>query len=602
MAVFTRNIPARGALIALLLLGSCAPGSDDGAKYLLLSDRYEPYAIVENGLDDSLTYDFRMYEPADYENISNVDLSYTLELGGTPRDVYFLFTNVNASSDTSYPSIGNSTESLMQGTVPEAVEKKAGPEENDTGIRGKPEAREFNRNPFGFLSRINPVTLLLGIVPPPEPRLDESGDKKSFAINSPALLAATCRLVRPVDTAHGQKTLNIWVADNCWHIGGTKTPKVTPLMVEAMADAFLVDGDDNDIYDWVTGIFGEEWGGAIPPFAAELVIPENDEITILLYDIDDDNSTSGGILGYFWAKDNFKKSAVSYSNERIMFYMDALLLATPEGAWDIGDRWPAEIISALAHELQHMIHFHQKSILRAGGAGTETWIDEMCSLSAEDLVSRRMAVNGPRGALHSSADCVPDDSDPTRFDGKISKGRIPLYNYYNEYSVTRWYDGSNVLVSYALNYALGSYLARNFGGATFFRDVVWNPYTDEGAVEYALERGGSADAFGTILRKWAVANMLSDARIDMPDYRYNNEDTWFESFMDALAYNIGSIDLYRYTYTARNHTGPYIYTVMPAMPMQPASTIYYRAAAGLTGTRAWNIKMKSNVRLTVLIR
>ncbi|MBN2077688.1 MAG: hypothetical protein JW838_01900 [Spirochaetes bacterium] len=601
MAGFTRNIPLHGALLALLFLGHCAPEPEDRTKYLLLAERYEPYRIVENGLNDSLPYDFRMYEPTDYDNISKVNLSYTLELGDTPRDVYFLFTNVSTSSDTSYPAMENPSPGLIQGIVPETLEEKTGPEESDAGIRGKPEVREFNRNPFHFLSKINPVTLLLGIVPPPEQRLDESGNPGSFKIDSRTSLNAHCRLVRPVNTAQGLKTLNIWVADNCWHIGGTKTPKVTPAMVEDIADKFLQDGDDNDIYDWVTGIFGEEWSGDIPAFAADLVIPPNDEITILLYDIDNDNSTTGGILGYFWAKDNFKKSEVPYSNERIMFYMDALLLATPEGAWDISDRWPAEIISALAHELQHMIHFHQKNILRAGGAGTETWIDEMCSLTAEDLVSKRMAVNGPRGALHSSAACVPASDDP-KWPLTISRGRIPLFNYYNEYSVTRWYDGSNVLVSYALNYALGSYLARNFGGAAFFRKVVWNPYTDEGAVEYALEQNGAPDAFGTILRKWSIANLLSDALIDRPDYRYNNEDAWFSSFMDALEYNVGSIDLYRYTYTVKNHAGPYIYTTMPSMPMQPASTIYYRAAAGHTGTRTWNIKMKSNVRLTVLIR
>jgi len=44
-------------------------------------------------------------------------------------------------------------------------------------------------------------------------------------------------------------------------------------------------------------------------------------------DLGDDNSKTGGIMGYFYSKDNFKESAVSGSNEQIMFYIDSILFA-----------------------------------------------------------------------------------------------------------------------------------------------------------------------------------------------------------------------------------------------------------------------------------
>ena len=31
-------------------------------------------------------------------------------------------------------------------------------------------------------------------------------------------------------------------------------------MVDAMGEQFLKAGEDNDIYDWVTGIYGDPWG------------------------------------------------------------------------------------------------------------------------------------------------------------------------------------------------------------------------------------------------------------------------------------------------------------------------------------------------------
>jgi len=87
--------------------------------------------------------------------------------------------------------------------------------------------------------------------------------------------------------------LNVWVSDDSFDGPGcTKARCVTQTMVDALADQFLKTGSDNDIYDWVTNIYGEEWGSDAQVKYSNL-IAANSEITILLTDIDNDNSPNG---------------------------------------------------------------------------------------------------------------------------------------------------------------------------------------------------------------------------------------------------------------------------------------------------------------------
>jgi hypothetical protein len=107
---------------------------------------------------------------------------------------------------------------------------------------------------------------------------------------------ATSRKVLTASSPFGQKTLNIWVSNDSFGAGCAKSKCVTQTMVNALANSFLKEGNDNDIYDWVTNIYGAEWGGHTD---ASLITPNN-EITILLTDIGNDNSTTGGVVGYFF--------------------------------------------------------------------------------------------------------------------------------------------------------------------------------------------------------------------------------------------------------------------------------------------------------------
>ena len=609
--------------LSIFVLAGCKSekSNDAATSLLLLIDRYTEVGPRSDSYSSATGYQYFIKDPYQEQlNGQNVSFQYTFNTGTSTKDIYFIFTNISPNASSSYPIVSDPDQNISQNIMPETGGKLKSKLVNidKFGIRGKPEISEFNRNPYAFLDKINPVKILLNnIASPVGPQYDfKDSSTQAFKIDPTTSVAATCRLVRgPIDTAYGPKILNIWVADDCWHDGGTKTHKMTPAMVTALADKFLyTDNHDDDIYDWVTNIFGEEWGDySSSPLSQEdkdKLITANNEITILLYDINNEDYSHGAILGFFWSKDNFKNTAFPYSNQRIMFYLDAVLLATPINA---DYNWPAEIVSTLAHEFQHMIHFYQKNVLRHyNDKGTETWIDEMCSMATEDMVSNRIGVNGPRGSQYSKADFTADLTDP--YHPNVSFGRLGLYNFYNDISVTAWYSGS---ISYAINYAFGAYLSRNYGGAKFFHDIVYNSYTDYRAIEDALSKSadGSGETFGSILQKWAIANLLSDTNNTENGYKYNkNDTTWFTSNTNppTVEYNVGSINLFMSKARLCNadysvcitQTGPYIYSTMPSGTMPQASNEYYHAAT-LTGShtsQTWNIKLKSTVRLTVLAK
>jgi hypothetical protein len=200
-----------------------------------------------------------------------------------------------------------------------------------------------------------------------------------------------------------------------------------------------------------------------------------------------------------------------------------------------------------------------------------------------------MQVNGPRGVSYSIGSAGPSNN---------TNGRLPEYNYYNDIALTDWIPNSTR--PYAINYAFGAYLARNFGGAPFLRDIVQNSATDYRAIEYALSRQGFAENFASVLRKWAAANLLSDSTSPPAGYYQYNRGTWFTSSLSSISYNLGSINLYNYRYGLQ--TGPYIYTTMPPDPQPKNSNIYYLAGTNKTGSLIYKLDLPKEIKLTVVVK
>jgi len=539
-------------------------------------------------------------------------LLYTVNLNSSVKDVYFIFSNVDRYNDRIKPSVQvlSSTKGVrsLSGAAKglTALDLSAGSEQ-PAGYRGRPNVTEFNNSP---VKRPPAGVKSLGnyYESPSMAVSDTVGKTETFydldSSNNPVEIYATCRAVfADTDPGGTGKTLNIWVANDCWEgaLSG-KANLVTQSMVNNLQANFLKSGTGNDVYDWVTAIFGQEWGS----HSYSNLIPPDDNITIILYDIDNDNSTTGGVLGFFWAKDNYKRTApgtdpiLDYSNERIMFYIDSVMYAEPESEdsdpdgsiWGPTDYWPLETVSTLAHEFQHMIHFYQHSVLM--GANTETWINELCSMATEDIVSYKLGTPGPRGV---------DSTDPTA-GSRWLQGRLNRYNYKDYLDVTKWLSGNDVLYSYSITYSFGAYLIRNFGGATFLKNTVQNSENSgSDMVTYALRLAGDPnDSMANRLGDWAAAAMLSKFT-DLPaDYRYN-AGAWFTSSSGGVNYKLGSINMYNYTYLGV--TGPYVFDSSNydgISKIEASSNTIYRAGQNLTGKNRFLIAVPANTGLTVVVR
>lgn len=530
-----------------------------------------------------------------------------LDLGTAVRDVYLVFSNTSASNTSTQPrslAAEISHEEAMAQAELEAQATAEWARQSGRGLSGRPDVSLFNSTPrtYGapFIHENTASRALAGVSPVPQPLLDVVGDTASFRLNlsGSSLSSATCR---KVVTAQG-KTLNIWVANNAWSgpPGCTRANCVSQAMVDALAGEFLADGTDNDIYEWVTNIFGAEWG---PHSLANLISPA-DEITILLYDIDADNSTNGGTLGYYWSKDAYLSSSISGSNERLMFYFDSVLFAQKDGlTWNLSDSWPQEMVGTLAHEFLHMIHFYQKQI-RHDLFSTETWLNEMCAMAAEDLLQTKAGFLGPRGV---------DWTDGTAGLFGNVEGRLPRFDRFTYIPVSAWMSGSidaagdtNQLNSYSVNYAFGSYLLRNFGGASLFRQIVQNNKDGRAAITQALaDTGQGSETFETLLRKWAAAVLLSDdPSTDVPvDYRYNTGG-FSTTGIGGIDYDLGSINLFNYHFDGL--LGPKIYDTLPPSDSKAGTyqgaNFFYRLGSDLTGEISRDLTLPKGTKLTVVVK
>ena len=426
-------------------------------------------------------------------------------------------------------------------------------------------------------------------------------------------IPATARKV----VSDGTTTVAVWVADADWATacepdagdGGWDAAggALRPQGVRHPGDGgrggarFLQPGAGNDIYDWITAIFGDPWGAARHPDPASRRGRRRDSHPAVRHFRRRRPRTGRAAdrIGFFWAKDNFLRDPehplFSLSNERLMFYLDAPILTIAEGeTWEVTDRAPSIMIGTLAHEFQHMIHFYQKPILR--GAGSEAWLNEMSSEVAEDLIADKMEGDGPRSV---------DYSDPTAGAPGNFRGRLPGFNLYNDIQVTRW-DG--LLANYDINYALGAYLARNYGGAALFSAIVQNEHSGTAAIEAALQDLGHDVSFGQALQNWGAAVLLSDDTSAPVPYRYN-AGGWITSRTGGTEFRLGSIDLHHYVYGPPRvpgrlaWEGPYLHSLNSLNERsQPPHSVAYTTLGRNSGTMRLSVSAVGDNRITAVVK
>ena len=526
------------------------------------------------------------------------DIRYEIEITENPVDIIFSFTNVNQYTGSETPDVaaGSITVNGRAFSAPLPVNFQS-PGDTSGTLLGFIEASTRD-----LVKRLAVSPMSRNTFPPHgEPVFDAVDDTQSFQVfleNSLVSQNASCKSVTgPVSTAMEDRTLNIWVADDCWwESGSTKKHYITQEMVTALEDAFLTSGADNDIFDWTTAILGAEWGDT----AYSKLIPFNREITILLDDIDDDNSDNGGFVGYFWPGNNYTMADLPESNERIMFVVDAVMYASPSldgsstaaspGDWTDTAYWPKIVFSTLAHEFQHMIHFYQKTIKANAQEDTETWINEMCSQLVEDFLADKIGVEGPRGVL---------PGDGTAGSPGNTQGRLPWFNQYLFRSLIVDSPQPFDLPDYSVAYAFGAWLARNYGGVDFLNKVVTSPLSDKEAIEQAVRAyTGKDESFERLLQRWGGAIFLSDKTQAPPLYQYNRGE-WFTSVKNGIEYHLGSINLFNYDPVPEFADSPF---QLSNGLTSPGSNVYLLAKENALGKLSWDIFVPEDVRLTVIFK
>ncbi len=320
---------------------------------------------------------------------------------------------------------------------------------------------------------------------------------------SGSINATVKRVISNVDTSLGKRDLVIWLESN--------NNEVSQADIDNLANMFLKEGGDNDIFDWVTNVYGKEWDSDAKEADSHL-ITYNSTIDILLY-----NMSSSNIAGYFWAKDNFQKSTISASNEKLMFYINTQLLSSNS----------KETYTTLAHEFQHMIHFYQRSVLR--GIEDSTWFDELMSEATEDLIATKIAYYGPRNV---------NPYDGSAGGNGNSGGRFPNFNRYITSSLTNW---SNSVQDYSKVSSFGAYLLRNYDGANFLNRLMYSDNRDS----YAISQVTGISDFQTIIRDWGSAVILS-SQTDAPNKLEYNFGTFKNSEFGSSTYQLGSINFFNY--------------------------------------------------------
>lgn len=422
------------------------------------------------------------------------------------------------------------------------------------------------------------------------PSVTQVGSVFSFECTDGRLEPITLRAYSGlIATNNGNRALRIWVADNLWHSGGSKVNLVTQEMVDVLQNKFLQAGADNDIYDWVTNVFGAEWG---EHEYANLLSPTG-IIDIVLKDIENDNNTTGGTtFGYFWAANNYTDSV----NKMIAFVIDGLLFATKEEestVWSVHDYFPGEIISTISHEFQHMIHFYQH--LGEERENKETWLDELLSMSAEDMLGDKIFANGPRGVKYD---------DYTAGSSGILNGRLPLFNEYNSNSLITWVTSpaDRLYSEYSSSYAFGAYLLRNYG-VEVLKNIYAASEPGMGAVVTAVSSitGNRSLGVQELLERWGASVLFSDST-QAPFFMRYNSGYSFVSRLNDIKYQLGSINLYNYKY--ENKTGPRINLTLATDQVYPQmSNTYYLATTGVTGgSFNCQVELSSGISVTAVIK
>jgi len=312
-------------------------------------------------------------------------------------------------------------------------------------------------------------------------------------------LNAKVKLVTEIDTNYGKKVLYLWVENGYYNCEGKACVNDTDL--EYIKNNFLKDELNNDIYDYETNLFGEEYNNGD---YTELINKTN-EINLLFYPATNDN-----LYGYVNYKDFFNKTEINASNEMVLININSTL---------VNETYKLDVISTIAHEFQHIISFTKRAIEK--NIVEDTWINEMRSEMIEDLLSKKLNTEGIRGVSYEDG----SSGEP----GNLKS--ILNYND-NSKSLVNW---SSDIVNYANVASFGGYLLRKYNGGEILSKLMFS--TENGMTSVEKETGKT---FAELQEDWIFEQFSSNIEGNI-----YNTGTWKTTTYENNIYDLGSIDLFK---------------------------------------------------------
>lgn len=283
------------------------------------------------------------------------------------------------------------------------------------------------------------------------------GDTRTIydAMNSGATLSIT--LNKTVTTPDGT-VVNLWVDPNEF-----SASKLTQTTVDTLATRYS--SGSNSVYSQVTNLIGKPWGET----GYSYMIPASQPINIVFY-----SGNGAGWGGFFFSGDEYTVASYSKSNEWLAFYVNTdQLYGTPSSGYI------NYYTSVLAHEFTHMIHSYQRSVLL--GKPFETWLNELCAMSMEDIVASNVFTSG--------YNAIRDQ----RY-----KYWIALGSGLNASPEVWGGLGSN---SYVVNGTLGAFLNRQYGLA-YYKALFASAASDSVAVMDGAIKAVGGTSYVEALRRW----------------------------------------------------------------------------------------------------
>lgn len=211
---------------------------------------------------------------------------------------------------------------------------------------------------------------------------------------------------------------------------------------------------EHQIYPSSNVVFGSKWSAST-------------HLTIL-------NTVALGnnVGGYFSPLDTYPASAVSYSNQRELLYMN--LNGEIPGS--------ADYDSTLVNELQHLVDWSEDPLLPA-------WMDEGMAILQQH--TNNYSTEGVDQAFLRAADTQLNDwsADPRQ---------------------EAAYEGAD--------YLFMDYFASHYGGNSILKELLADSAEPPTNFDDVLSKNGYTDRFADVLGKWLVANFVADPSIDRGEY------------------------------------------------------------------------------------